>query len=208
MTGTDSASEGDSSGGPRSVGLRSDGGGQPERLPLDRMFELLKNSRRRETLYYLKDNDGETSLSDLAEHIAALENDTTVAALSSKQRKRVYVGLYQCHLPMMDDLGVVEFNKDRGIVHLESRAAALDPYLEETDPDGRPWARYYLGASVLGAASFAVLLMLPGVSAKPLVLLETAFFGVTAGANVLSEYEFPVDLALGDPDWSETLTGQ
>lgn len=48
-----------------------------------------------------------------------MENDTTVKRLSSDQRKRVYIGLYQCHLPKMDKLGVVEYDKNRGRIELQ-----------------------------------------------------------------------------------------
>jgi hypothetical protein len=123
-------------------------------LPLDQVFEILKNSRRRETLRYLNENDGSATLSDVAEHIAAIENDTTVRAISSTQRKRVYVGLYQCHLPKMDDVAVVNFNKDRGTIELGPTASQLDPYLEDTD--GQSWHRIYLGSIVGGTALFGL----------------------------------------------------
>lgn len=123
-------------------------------LPLDQTFEILKNSRRRETLRYLKSNGGETTLSEVAEHIAALENDTTVRAITSAQRKRVYVGLYQCHLPKMDDTDVVEFDQNRGTIELGPNAAQLDPYLE--DSEDRPWHRLYASIAVLGGVLFAL----------------------------------------------------
>lgn len=104
----------------------------------DDIFEILKNSRRRGVLRYIEERCGEesVSLSDVAEHIAAKENDVTVAMLSSKQRKRVYVGLYQCHLPKMDEAGVIDFNKARGTIELRESASVLYPYLyldEEAD---------------------------------------------------------------------------
>ena len=100
-------------------------------LSLSTTFELLKNRRRRETISYLIDHDGQSTLSDLAEHIAALENGIEVVELSSDQRKRVYIGLYQCHLPKLDKAGVVDFDKNRGTVVLrESVADQLVPYLQ------------------------------------------------------------------------------
>jgi transcription elongation GreA/GreB family factor len=51
-----------------------------ESLPLDQVFEILKNRRRREVVKYLNERDESVSLSDLAEHVAAIENDTTVNA--------------------------------------------------------------------------------------------------------------------------------
>lgn len=110
---------------------------EPATLSMDVTFGLLKNRRRRETLQYLREHDGETTLDEVAEHIAARENDTTVAALSSDQRKRVYIGLYQCHLPKLDDAGVVDYDKDRGTIRMRGEAEQLfrylDPPSEETD---------------------------------------------------------------------------
>lgn len=138
---------------PTSADEEADTEGPGYELPLDQIFELLKNSRRRETLHYLNENDGEATLSDLAEHIAALENDTTVQAISSSQRKRVYVGLYQCHLPKMDDMDVVEFDQNRGTIEIGPNADQLEPYLDE--PDQRPWHKIYMGLTALGGILFA-----------------------------------------------------
>ncbi|MFD1515787.1 DUF7344 domain-containing protein [Halomarina rubra] len=105
------------------------------RLPLDTVFEILKNRRRRDILQYLWQHEGTANIGELAEHIAALENDIDVAALSSSQRKRVYIGLYQCHLPKMDDAGIVAFDKHRGTVELRDAADELTPYLSVDEPE-------------------------------------------------------------------------
>ena len=141
-------------------GPESEDEGESE-LPLDVIFELLKNQRRRHLLRYLDEQDGKVPLGELAEHVAALENDTTVNALTSGQRKRVYVGLYQCHLPKMDDAGVIDFNRDRGLIELNESAAQLDAYLDEEPENERAWHNYYLGLTVAGGllygSSYAVL---------------------------------------------------
>jgi len=125
---------------------------QTDELPLDQVFEILKNRRRRLVLHYLEENGGESSLSDLAEHIAAIENDTTVKAISSTQRKRVYVGLYQCHLPKMDDMNIIDFDQNRGTVVLSEKAEQVKSYLG--DPDDRAWHKMYMGLTLSGAVLF------------------------------------------------------
>lgn len=100
-----------------------------ERLSLDVVFEILHVSRRREVLHYLEENDGKAALDELAEFIAAKENGVEEWELTSSQRKRVYIGLYQCHLPKMDDAGVIDYDQPRGTVELEPVAAQLYPYL-------------------------------------------------------------------------------
>lgn len=67
-----------------------------------------------DVLRYIETVDGELTIGELAEQIAAWENDKPIAQISSTERKRVYVALYQCHLPKMDDVGVVSFDKSRG----------------------------------------------------------------------------------------------
>jgi hypothetical protein len=105
------------------------GGEDIERLSLDVIFEILHVSRRRDVLTYLESNDGSASLDELAEFIAAKENGIEEWELSSSQRKRVYIGLYQCHLPKMDDAEIIEYNQPRGQVELKPAAAQLYPYL-------------------------------------------------------------------------------
>lgn len=123
-------------------------------LPLDQLFEILKNSRRRQTLHFLQENEGVTTLSDLAEDIAAKENNTTVRQISSSQRKRVYVGLYQCHLPKMDDMDIIDFDQNRGTVETGPNAEQLRQYI--TEPVEREWHKLYMGVTIAGAGLFAI----------------------------------------------------
>jgi hypothetical protein len=103
--------------------------------PKDVIFDLLSAKRRRDVLAFMAENGPETTLSDLADHIAALENDTEVRLLSSQQRKRVYVALYQCHLPRMDDADVIDFENSRGTVELRPGAAELYRYMDVSPAD-------------------------------------------------------------------------
>ncbi|MBV0901717.1 DUF7344 domain-containing protein [Haloarcula salina] len=104
-----------------------------EELTRDDIFHVLQCRRRRLVLKYLHEYSGDepADMSDIAEHIAALEHDTTVDALRSKQRQRVYIALYQSHLPKMDDAGVVNYNQDRGLVEPTPLASAFDRYLDQ-----------------------------------------------------------------------------
>ena len=112
----------------------------PERevdpLSKDDMFHLLSNQRRRDTLRYLADNGGRVDMRDLAEQVAAWEHDTTVTQLDSDERQRVYIALYQTHLPKLDDHGIIAYNQSRGIVERTERADQLDPYLRRSEDEG------------------------------------------------------------------------
>lgn len=100
-------------------------------LSRDDIFHVLQCRRRRLVLKYLQEYDegGPATMSDIAEHIAAFEYDTTVAALRSQERQRVYIALYQSHLPKMDKAGVIEYEQDRGLIETTDLTASFDPYL-------------------------------------------------------------------------------
>ncbi|WP_435074266.1 DUF7344 domain-containing protein [Halorubrum sp. HHNYT27] len=100
------------------------------------VFDVLKNERRRAVIRHLDDRGGSSTLSDVAERVAAEENDTTVQRISSDERKRVRIALYQCHLPRMDRMGIIDFDKDRGTIALRDPASQVLLYLDLSDRGG------------------------------------------------------------------------
>lgn len=152
------------------------------KLDADTTFELLKNHRRREVLRLLRDNGGTLSLGEVAEFVAAKENGIEEVELTSKQRKRVYVALYQCHLPMMDKAGVIDFNQPRGTLTLETVATQLDKYLVDQVPVSDRWS-HYLSVTAFGGLTylFAALLIGPGSAFSTLSVV-----GMVSGLLVLS----------------------
>jgi len=130
-----------------------------EALSLNVVFDILKNTRRRRVLHLLTEEDGPTTLGDMAERIAAVENDKPRAQLNAQERKRVYVGLYQCHLPRMDDADVIEFDENRGTVEIGSHAPQVYEYLEAATEDDQSieWPRFYVLYGMSGLAVGAVL---------------------------------------------------
>lgn len=106
----------------------------PAELSKDELFHLLQNQRRRRVLLYLQGTTGEVSMRDIAEQVAAWENDTTVKALGSNERQRVYIALYQSHLPKLDDAGVLTYDQQRGIVARTQLADQLEAYLNVDTP--------------------------------------------------------------------------
>lgn len=134
-------------------------------LDEDQIYHLLQNERRRNVLRYLHDTEGTVSMRDIAEQVAAWENASTVQAITSSERQRVYIPLYQSHLPKLDEEGVIEYDQSRGAVTKTDAADVLYEYLEpgtsdndteeENEPTQTRWERYYLGASGLGATLLA-----------------------------------------------------
>jgi hypothetical protein len=192
LSSTESASETESAETAGDAEPTTESEREPEPLSKDVVFELLKNQRRRDAIRFLEENGEEATLSDMAEHIAAKENDTTVQALSSSQRKRVYIGLYQCHLPKMADAGVIDFEKNRGDIELRPAAEQLDPYLkgdsDETEdvsgPDPATPTRYLALAAVVSVCVAAGLLGVPVFARIPAagwaVLSTAVLMGLTA----------------------------
>lgn len=98
----------------------------------DDAFHILQNTRRRATLRYLIEEDREQFAMDaVAEAVAAWEHDTSVAQLSSQERQRVYIALYQSHLPKLDDFDVIDYDTDRGIIEPTELLSVFDPYLAD-----------------------------------------------------------------------------
>lgn len=103
-------------------------------LNRDVAFEVLANKRRRLVIRTLvKHDESELPLTRLAEHVAAAENGIERDDLASEERKRVYVSLYQTHVPKMDGLGVIGHDGDDGQVWATETTAAVAATLEDVD---------------------------------------------------------------------------
>lgn len=75
-------------------------------LPDEQIHELLSCTRRALALSVLH-TDGPMTIRELADCLSRHEFGPDY---DSDQRKRVYVALYQCHLPKLEDYGVIERN--------------------------------------------------------------------------------------------------
>lgn len=153
-------------------------------LPLDTVFEILKNERRRLVLEYIISSDEDrVTTGELAEHIAAYENDIPREELNAQQRKRVYIGLYQCHLPKMDDADIVEFNQDRGHAALGPNAEQLYPYLDTDDDEESDPVQERLSVSMVALLlGGAVFLLARGLGAT--VFADLVILGTVVGVPV------------------------
>lgn len=117
------------------------------------VFDVLRNSRRRAVISHLQRED-EASVSELTKRVAAEEYDITTDEVSSDQHKRVYTGLYQCHLPRLDDFGVVDFDREEKTVSIGTTASQVEAYLARDENAAA--VRLELGVAAL-VASLATL---------------------------------------------------
>jgi hypothetical protein len=143
-------------------------------LSEDDIYDQLANRRRRYALHYLKQTGEAVDVRDLAEQVAAWENETTVADLGSQERKRVYIAMYQSHLPTMDEAGIVDYDDDAGTVELTSAIANTNVYMEVVPEEDIPWDLYYLGLSAANAA----LLTLAWLEVRPFTQVPDLGWGV------------------------------
>lgn len=104
-----------------------------DEVDMDQIFGVLRNSRRRYALKYLSMERDVITMSDLAEQVAAWECNKEVDQLSSKERKRVYVSLYQSHLPKMADASAIEYDQDRGTIECGERFEQFSHFLRRDE---------------------------------------------------------------------------
>lgn len=168
-------------------------------LSTDDTFHLLQNARRRAALRYISGHADECGHADesafemreIADQVAAWENDKPVAQITSSERQRVYIALYQNHLPKLDDAGVIDYNQSRGIVEATPLLETVEPYLtagSAADPSAAERStsanadslRYYGGATLLSVVLFAAstLGLAPAVVAGSLATVITGLFTV------------------------------
>jgi len=146
-------------------------------LSQDALFSLLSNPRRRFILQHLNSIDESIQLQDLAVEVAAWENETDPETLTDKQRKRLYVSLYQTHIPKLEEAGIVEYDGDSGEIRLTNRGSDLNRYLDADAPDAdgtHHWGRYYLLITLVGTLAYGAL----ALSGEPLNRTGVVAIGV------------------------------
>jgi DNA-binding transcriptional ArsR family regulator len=124
---------------------------QPD-LTHGELFDLLANRRRRFALHYLKRETSPVEMGELSTHVAAWEHGVAPEQVSYDDRKAVHTSLYQHHAPRLDDMGLVEYDAERGEVRLTERGADLDVYLDAVKGRTVSWATYFVGLTGLVVA--------------------------------------------------------
>lgn len=122
-------------------------------IPEADVYEILANERRRETLRALT-NEGENGaipLSDLAD--AVTERETGQSPPPTDTRQSVYNSLHQTHLPKLEELDVVRYDRTARAVHLQDRVRDVERYMEVISALGVSWSEVY---RVLGVCSLAI----------------------------------------------------
>lgn len=118
-------------------------------LTRDEIYETLSNRRRRYVLHYLRQGDTYVEMSALATQIARWENNEghRENGPAPDDRKHVYTALQQFHLPKMEEMGIVAYNRSDATVELTEMGSDLDVYLDVVRGSDVPWSLYYIGFS-------------------------------------------------------------
>ncbi|MFC7028059.1 hypothetical protein ACFQJ5_11490 [Halomicroarcula sp. GCM10025324] len=142
-------------------------GSDPAVITRDAAYEVLSNPRRRAILHILRTADRPIEVTTLAAQVAGWEEGIRPADLTSRQRKRVYVSMYQTHIPKLESVGLVTHEGEN--VRATNQIHEIDTYLSK-ESRWIPW--YYLTTATSG---FAVALF--GLAAlAPFVSTSLAYF--------------------------------
>lgn len=86
---------------------------------LDSYLELVSDTQRRQLLHRLRSEPtGETTVEELVDQLH--DDDGAAIADGSSDRGRITIQLVHNHLPMLDDLGVIRYDPERGTVRYRS----------------------------------------------------------------------------------------
>ena len=100
-------------------------------LSLDDAVACLSNERRRYTIEILDNHCEPLSLADVAERVAGRQYDVDRAAVTGKQRKAVYIGLYQAHIGKLSDVDAVAFDEQAKVLSPAENTAVLAEILRQ-----------------------------------------------------------------------------
>jgi len=110
----------------------------------DTVFSLLSNERRRIVVQATAVADSQLGLGTLAERVAAREHDKPMRQITAKERKNVYIALYQQHLDKLDAAGVIQYDDRAKTVEATTLAVrlcqAIDDVHRQTHGDSRDTA--------------------------------------------------------------------
>lgn len=96
----------------------------PVPYSLDTVLDILSVARRRALLYYLRDRDGDATISidQLVEGVRAREN-AAANPQSSASADQVRLSLVHVHLPKLDEAGIVVHDADADVVEYDENPA-------------------------------------------------------------------------------------
>jgi len=99
---------------PDDRGVKGDETGSDE--PTNALFDALAHRYRRFALAALSSRDEPMALADLAVDVAKRETGDTGEWVSKERAREIEISLYHVHVPKLEDVGLVEYDRDRNTV--------------------------------------------------------------------------------------------
>jgi len=151
-------------------------------LPAEQVYAVLANERRRRALEQLAAVGGVVTVHELSTLVA--DRETGESPAPKRCRESVYTSLVQTHLPRLEALGVIEYDREARTVELSRHARDVSLYTEVVASVGVTWSELYRALGVISlSVLLAALLKVPVVSAVDPVLWASLFLGSFAAAS-------------------------
>ena len=91
----------------------------------DQFYRALASARRRRLLSFVIEHS-ESTVDELATVLAGWETTETGAMATAEDHDRITLELVHSHLPMLEDLGLVEYDADTEVVRVEDVDAVVE----------------------------------------------------------------------------------
>lgn len=111
------------------------------RLTKYEIHDVLRNERRTRVLEHLQEKRETVPLRELSEQLAVLETGETPPPRNI--RESVYNSLHQTHLPKLDAMEIVKYERNRKLVALADGSRQVNLYMETVPANDVTWATYY-----------------------------------------------------------------
>ena len=103
--------------------------GSPE-ISTDQLYRALASEQRRRLLSYLLDGE-ERTVEEIATVLTGWQAAESGSMQTAADREQVHIELFHSHLPLLDEIGVIRYDEDRGAVEIESLDPAVESLLAE-----------------------------------------------------------------------------
>ncbi|WP_336136477.1 DUF7344 domain-containing protein [Natronomonas amylolytica] len=110
------------------------------RLSDDRLYRALASTQRRRLLCFLLDTD-ETTVDELATVLTGWTASERGTMGTEEDREQLVMALRHVHLPLLTDVGLVNYDRKSGTVDIEPLVPDVSELIRESvDPDQPPSA--------------------------------------------------------------------
>jgi hypothetical protein len=154
-----------------------------QQLSKSEIFGVLQNDRRRCVLEILH-NKGKQSIRSLSNEIACLESGDEEP--KSSFRKSIYVSLLQTHIPKMESLKLITYNREEDNVELLPASHDFDIYVETVKKGDISWSQFYLGLSMFAVVGNLTIFtgLIKWITSSQWMLFTSAIFIVSSLAHM------------------------